>query len=233
MLTPLKKTKLHEQISKQLVDLILSGELKAGDRLPTERELSMQLGVSRTAVREAITQMEQKGYLQTRADGGTVVREVTLESILPYVSSLLSTDRHLLSDLLGVRKLLEAEMAFEAAQNITPEKAERLKTLAEQFSAEIQEGKTGLSADNRFHSFIAELAQNSAMQLINEMCSDLLSDTRLATLRVPEHRDRTVSDHYGIYEAIAAGDSELAAARMREHLQRAHAVLLAADGSEG
>lgn len=226
MLTPLKKTKLHEQISKQIVDLILSGELKAGDRLPTERELSMQLGVSRTAVREAITQMEQKGYLQTRADGGTVVREVTFESILPYVSGLLSTDRHLLSDLLGVRKLLESEMAFDAARNITPEKAAQLKALTEQFSTDIREGKTGLSADNRFHSYIAELAQNSAMQLINEMCSDLLSDTRLATLRVPEHREQTVHDHYGIYEAIAAGDSILAATRMREHLTRAHTVLL-------
>jgi len=226
MLTPLKKTKLHEQISKQIVDLILSGELKAGDRLPTERELSLQLGVSRTAVREAITQMEQKGYLQTRADGGTVVREVTFESILPYVSGLLSADRHLLSDLLGVRKLLESEMAFDAARNITPEKAQQLKALTEQFSIDIREGKTGLSADNRFHSYIAELAQNSAMQLINEMCSDLLSDTRLATLRVPEHREQTVHDHYGIYEAIAAGDSNLAATRMREHLARAHTVLL-------
>ncbi len=226
MLTPLKKTKLHEQVAKQLVDLILTGELKAGDRLPVERDLAMQLGVSRTAVREALAQMERKGYLLTRADGGTVVREVTFESLLPYVSNLLSTDRHLLSDLLGVRKLLEAEMACDAARAVTPEKAERLKSLADQFAAEIREGKTGLSADNRFHSYIAELAQNSAMQLINEMCADLLSDTRLATLRVPEHRLQTVADHYGIYEAIATGDAQLAATRMREHLARAHRVLL-------
>jgi GntR family transcriptional repressor for pyruvate dehydrogenase complex len=232
MLTPLKKTKLHEQISKQLTDLILSGELKAGDRLPVERDLATQLGVSRTAVREALEQMERKGYLQTRADGGTIVREVTFETILPYVSSLLCTDRNLLSDLLGVRKLLESEMAFYAARNITPEKAERLQTLAEHFAADIQEGKTGLSSDNRFHSYIAELAQNSAMQLINEMCSDLLSDTRLATLRVPEHRTQTVQDHYGICEAIASGDAPLAAARMREHLTRAHTVLLEADTSQ-
>ncbi|MCE5343430.1 MAG: GntR family transcriptional regulator, partial [Eubacteriales bacterium] len=196
MLKPLKKTKLHEQISKQLIDLILTGELKAGDHLPTERELAMQLGVSRTAIREAILQMELKGYLLTRADGRTVVREVTFESILPYVSSLLSTDRHLLYDLLGVRKLLESEMAYNAARNITFDKAEHLKMLADQFSSDIQEGKTGLSADNRFHSYITELAQNSAMHLINEMCSDLLSDTRLATLRVPEHRRQTVNDHY-------------------------------------
>ena len=229
MLTPLKKTKLHEQISKQLTDLILSGELKAGDRLPVERDLAMQLGVSRTAVREALAQMEQKGYLQTRADGGTIVREVTFETILPYVSSLLSTDSNLLSDLLGVRKLLESEMAYYAARHITPAKAAQLRTLAEHFAADIQEGKTGLSSDNRFHSYIAELAENSAMQLINEMCSDLLSDTRLATLRVPEHRAQTIQDHYGICEAIASGDAALAATRMREHLTRAHTVLLAAD----
>ena len=63
------------------------------------------------------------------------------------------------------------------------------------------------------------------MQMINEMCSDLLSDTRLATLRVPEHREQTVLDHYGICDAIAAGDADLAAQRMRDHLTRAHTVL--------
>ena len=225
MLTPLKKTKLHEKISKQILDLILSGELKAGDRLPTERELSEQLGVSRTAIREAITQLEQKGVLQTRADGGTIVREISFGSILPFISEVLSTDTHLLSDLLGVRKLLESEMARDAARNITPEKAEKLKQYAEAFEKSIRDGHTGLTADNRFHGYIAELAQNSAMQLINEMCSELLSDTRLATLRIPEQREQTIADHFEICQAIAMGDSDLAANRMREHLLRAHMVL--------
>jgi GntR family transcriptional regulator, transcriptional repressor for pyruvate dehydrogenase complex len=160
------------------------------------------------------------------------VREIDLETILPYVSGLLSANRNLIGDLLGVRKLLEAEMAADAARAITPERAAKLKSLADQFAADITEGKTGLSADNRFHGYIAELAQNSAMQLINEMCADLLSDTRLATLRVPEHRDKTVQDHMGIYEAIAAGDAALASQRMREHLTRAHAVLQATDQPE-
>ena len=229
MLKPLKKIRLHEQISKQLIDLILSGELKPGEHLPTERELATQLQVSRTAIREAIIDMEQRGYLQSRADGGTVIREVTFGSILPYMSSLLSTDRDLLIDLLGVRRLLEAEMAHEAARNITEEKAEQLQALAEQFSIDIQEGKTGLFVDNRFHSYIAELAQNKAMQRINEMCSELLSDTKLVTLQVTEQREQTVRDHFEISEAIAKGDGELAALRMREHLTRAYAVLLEAE----
>lgn len=225
MLTPLKKTKLHEKISKQILNLILSGELKPGDRLPTERELSEQLGVSRTAIREAIVQLQGKGVLQERADGGTIVREISFSSILPFVSDLLCADQHLLSDLLGVRKLLEAEMASDAARHTTPEKAQRLRAYADEFAQSIRDGSTGLTADNRFHGYIAELAQNSAMQMINEMCSDLLSDTRLATLRVPEHREQTVLDHYGICDAIAAGDADLAAQRMRDHLTRAHTVL--------
>ncbi len=225
MLIPLKKTKLHEKISKQILTLILSGEWNAGDRLPAERELAEQLSVSRTAIREAIAQLEGKGVLMQCADGGTIVCDVTFGNLLGFVSETLSADGHLLSDLLGVRKLLEVEMARDAARHITPAAAERLRTYAEHFDRSIRDGKTGLTADNRFHSYIAELAQNSAMQLINEMCSDLLSDTRLATLRVPEQREQTVQDHYAICQAIAAGDAELAADRMREHLIRAHTVL--------
>ncbi len=225
MLTPLKKTKLHEKIYKQILTLILSGEWKAGERLPTERELAEQLSVSRTAIREAITQLEGKGVLQQRTDGGTIVREISFGSILPFVSEVVTADPQLLSDLLGVRKLLEVEMARDAARNITPETAQRLRAHAQDFEQSIREGNTGLMADNRFHSYVAELAHNSAMQLINEMCSDLLSDTRLATLRVPEQREQTVCDHYAISDAIAAGDADLAAKRMMEHLLRAHTVL--------
>ena len=232
MLTTLKKEKLHERVSRQILNQILSGELKPGDRLPTERSLSAQLGVSRTAVREAITYLEGKGLLQEREDSGSIVREVTFGCLLSFISEALCDNKRLLYDLLGVRKLMEAEMAREAARRTTADKAHRLRALADDFGKSIHAGQTGLTADNRFHNYVAEMAENSAMQLINEMCSDLLSDTRLATLRVPWQREQTVKDHYLICDAIAEGNAELAAGRMRDHLARAHSVLTELDAQD-
>ena len=233
MLTTLKKEKLYELVSKQILNQILSGELKPGDRLPTERALAEQLGVSRTAVREAIAYLEGKGLLQEREDSGSIVREVTFGCLLNFVSEALCGNKRLLYDLLGVRKILEVEMAREAARSITPDKAQRLRAFADDFEQSFLAGRIGLTEDNRFHNCIAEMADNSAMQLINEMCSDLLSDTRLATLRVPRQREQTVKDHNLICDAIARGDAELAASRMRDHLARAHAVLTESEAQDG
>jgi len=80
MLEPLKKTRLYEEIIKQLQELIRRGDLKPGDRLPTERELALQLNVSRTAIREALRSMEVMGFIKSRVGGGTYIRQVELHA---------------------------------------------------------------------------------------------------------------------------------------------------------
>lgn len=222
MLTPLKKTKLYEEISKQIISLINSGELKPGDKLPPERSLAEQLNVSRTAIREALRALESMGYIESKVGGGTFVREISLENIISPVSAMFQQDESLLKDLIAVRLLLETEMASLAAKHITPEKAMKIEEAIILMRKEVAKGEIGLRGDNSFHAALAEASGNSAMSLISDMCMELLSKTRLATLELENQPEQSLSEHIMIYEAVIAGDSRLAAKRMKEHLNNAN-----------
>ena len=222
MLTPLKKTKLYEEISKQIISLINSGELKPGDKLPPERSLAEQLNVSRTAIREALRALESMGYIESKVGGGTFVREISLENIISPVSAMFQQDESLLKDLIAVRLLLETEMASLAAKHITPEKAMKIEEAIVLMRKEVAKGEIGLRGDNSFHAALAEASGNSAMSLISDMCMELLSKTRLATLELDNQPEQSLSEHIMIYEAVIAGDSRLAAKRMKEHLNNAN-----------
>ncbi|MBR6239302.1 MAG: FadR family transcriptional regulator [Clostridia bacterium] len=218
MLTPLKKTKLYEEISRQIISLINNGELKPGDKLPPERSLAEQLGVSRTAVREALRALESMGYIESKVGGGTFVKELSLENIINPVSQMFKNDEKLINDIIAVRLLLETEMASLAAKSINEEKKEKLENALQYMNDEISRGEVGLVGDNLFHAALAEAGDNSAMSIISDMCAELLSKTRLATLEIPGQSEQSLKEHEGIYEAVANGDSRLASKRMKEHL---------------
>ncbi len=218
MLTPLKKTKLYEDISKQIISLINSGELKPGDKLLPERTLAEQLNVSRTAVREALRALESMGYIESKVGGGTFVRELTLENLISPVSSMFQNDEKLMKDLIAVRLLLETEMASLAAKKITPEKAEKLKKALNIMMDEIANGEIGLRGENSFHTTLAEIGENSAMSLISDMCGEVLSSTRLATLKLPGQSEISLSEHMAIYDAVVSG--EVSEQRLNESVLR-------------
>jgi len=221
MLEPLKKTRLYEEIIKQLIDLIKKGTLKPGDKLAPERELAVQLNVSRTAIREALRSLETMGFIESRVGGGTFVKEITLDNVMDPFSSILSQDKKLIMELIEVRLLLEVETARLAALRMNDEKATRIEKAIEMMERDIKNGGIGLLGDNEFHNAVAEAADNSAMLKILGMCGDLLSSTREATLRIPEQPQKTIVDHRNIFEALKSKDSKNAAKLMKEHLEKA------------
>ncbi|MEI6101778.1 MAG: FadR/GntR family transcriptional regulator [Eubacteriales bacterium] len=221
MLEPLKKTRLFEDIINQLLGLIINGSLKPGDRLPSERQLAEELQVSRTALREALRSMESLGYLDSKVGGGTFIRSVTLDNVISPFSVVLSQDEKLIGELISVRELLETEIASLAAKNITPEYALRIRQSLENMKAEIKSGETGLNGDNEFHNLLAEIAKNGALSLICELCSELLSKSRLATLSLPNQPAKTLEDHTRIANAVIEGSSVNASKLMRQHLRKA------------
>jgi GntR family transcriptional repressor for pyruvate dehydrogenase complex len=222
MLEPLKKTRLYEEIIKQLIDLMNEGILKPGDKLPPERDLAQQLNVSRTAIREALRSLETMGFIDSRVGGGTFVKEITLDNIIDPFSTILSQDRKLMMELIEVRLLLEVEIAKLAACRISFHKASNIKKAMELMEKEIKEGGIGLKGDDEFHNALAVAAGNTAMMKILNMCGDLLSSTRQATLEIPGQPQKSLDDHRKIYQAVKAGDEKAASEFMREHLIKAY-----------
>src|SRR5271165_1483518 len=119
---PVQTTKVYEQITGQIEQQILRGELKSGDRLPTERELAEQFHASRTAVREAMKTLAQKGLLEMRPGRGTTVINGTSQALRDSLGLMLRVARHdSARDLVEVREILEPEIAALAAARATPD----------------------------------------------------------------------------------------------------------------
>lgn len=222
MLEPLKKTRLYEEIVKQLTDLINNKTLKPGDRLPTERELATQLHVSRTAIREALRSLEMMGFIESKVGEGTFIKEITLNNVIDPFSSILFQDKKLMTELVEVRLLLETEIARLAARKITPEKAAVIEKSLDLMEHEIAQGGIGIKGDNQFHNALAAAAENTAMSKILSMCGDLLNSTREAALRGMKDTRIGLKHHRDIFEAVKANDEEKSVALMKNHLEEAY-----------
>ncbi|HHU89485.1 MAG TPA: FadR family transcriptional regulator [Clostridiaceae bacterium] len=221
MLKPLKKTRLYEEIIKQLTDLINNGSLKPGDKLPTERDLAVQLNVSRTAIREALRSLEMMGFIESKVGEGTFVKEITLNNVIDPFSSILSKDKKLVAELIEVRILLESEIARLAAARINDDKAAEIERCLDLMAREIAEGGIGIKGDNQFHNALAKAAENTAMSKILNMCGDLLNSSREVALKSMKDTRIGLKHHRDIFEAVKAGDEKKASELMRNHLEEA------------
>ena len=210
MLQPLKKKRLYEEIVDQILQLIHSGELKPGDRLPPERELAEQLNVSRTAIREAMRALESMGYTESKIGGGTFVRALTLDSLINPVSIVLSQDDRMLEDVLEFRLVLETKCAALAAQRGTDEQFEALDKITADMRREVEGGRLGSEYDERFHQKCT----------IFQMCAGLLEKTIVSIASIPEQPRIACDMHENIVRAVRARDCRRAEALMEEHLRQ-------------
>src|ERR671924_1595680 len=143
MLKAIKKTRLYEEVVGQLHQLIDDGRLKAGDRLPSERELAETFRVSRSSVREAIKTLENEGLVITRPGSGTFITAVDVEALIQPLASLLSRGKDALLDLFEMRRLVEPSIAALAAERAPSADILRLKEIC---TTQEQQVKGGASA---------------------------------------------------------------------------------------
>lgn len=222
MFEPIKKDTLSGEAAKQIIQKIEAGDFVKGDKLPSERDLAITLGVSRTTIREAIKSLASIGYIETKQGGGNFVCDLSLENIIRPLSRSLKGDKKLLLELIDVRKLLEAQTAKLAAINLTDETKKGIQASLEQMEKEIKQGDIGVDGDRAFHLAVANAGDNDALKIILEMCNDLLDSTREVTLSLPGQSKKSLKDHEYIAEAIFDRDPKEAEIRMVKHLELAY-----------
>ena len=216
---PLNKTRLYEDIINQIMDSIKSGELKPGDKLPTERDFALQLNVSRTSVREALRSLEILGVITSKVGSGTYIKEMSLDILMDSFAGILQRNDRLIVELIEVRMLLEVEIAKLAAQRINEEKILSLEKAIRLMEKEIKEGGLGIKGDNAFHNELANAAENLAMTSILNLCGELLNTTRIAALKALGDPKIGLEHHRQILSAVKEQDSKEAGRLMREHLE--------------
>lgn len=223
--------RIYQQIIDQISRMIREGSLKPGDRLPPERQLAEEFGVSRAAVREALSALGLMGLVEVRAGEGTYVRSVTEEGLVTPLAMLLTMERDeaLGLELLEIRAALEAEGAYLAAQRRECEDLAAMEAALRRMEIAMADGHLGDEADWQFHHAIAAASGNALLIQIMRTLSDSMRESlqryRERLLRIPSMERSLLEEHQGILEAIRDRDSELAHARMRTHIERVKRTL--------
>jgi GntR family transcriptional repressor for pyruvate dehydrogenase complex len=227
MLKVIKKTRLYEEVVGQLRQLIDEGKLKAGDRLPSERELAETFRVSRSSVREAIKTLENEGMVITRPGSGTFITAVNVEAIIPSLASLLSRGKDALIDLFEMRCLVEPSIAALAAERATPADILRLKEICSEQAQQINRNSSAVDSDAAFHLTIGRATHNSALQRLVASIVEILKPIREKSLQTPGRAHKSLASHREILVAIERHDPELARQAMQQHIQAVEENVLA------
>lgn len=221
-----RKTKLYEEVVKQIERLILEGGLKPGDKLPPERELSEMFQVSRSSVRDAIRTLELTGLVEPRQGEGTVVCDLSGDSLAGPLSNVLVHKRELVGELLDVRKMIEPPLAARAATHASPEDIAYLEDILRRQKEKVLRGELAIEEDSEFHYTIAMASKNSVVMKVLDVLMDLLRKSRERSLQVEGRLQKSLAGHRRIFGAIKRRDAAAAEAAMRQHLKEIEEIIL-------
>lgn len=214
--------RLYRQISEQLRSLIEAGEFPTGSRLPAERDLAAQLGVSRPSLREALIALEVEGFIEVRMGSGIYVVET-----LPAKSGALdlSAEEGPL-ELIQARMLLEGEVAALAARSGRKPQFDAIGEAIDAMEAAAATGSVPIEADALFHARVAEATGNSVLVGVVRRLFDLrlgpLFDQLHSHFETPEVWADAIAEHRAVLKALRAKDAEAARAAMQEHMRIAY-----------
>jgi len=221
--TPVQSIKVFEQIADQIEQRILNGELRSGDRLPTERVLAEQFQASRTAVREAMKILAQKGLVEMRPGRGTIVingAPEAMQNSIGLVMKLQVGEVGGSDNLVEVREILETEIAALAAARATEDEIAAMREAIRVMDVSLSDADAYIAADNQFHRSLAKATQNSLILILIDSIVNPLSEQRKHIFAVEGGPERGQFHHRRILESIIRRNPENARAAMHAHLQQ-------------
>jgi len=200
-----------------MLETILSNRLNVGDRLPSERELGEQFGVSRTVVREAVRALVAKGVIEVRSGSGLRVAAVDADSVRESMSLFLRGGEIDFEKVNEVRSHLEVHMAGLAAERATEADVALLREIHTQMEDESFDVEAAARDDLEFHRRIALATHNELFLVLMDSIGAALIDIRRANLGSGS-TPMTLSQHEAVLDAIQAGDAAAARDAMAAHL---------------
>jgi GntR family transcriptional repressor for pyruvate dehydrogenase complex len=212
------KISISEDIAQQILDLISSGKLTPGQRLPSERELCKNFGAARSSLREALRGLSMIGVLTARVGEGTSVAADGGKFLGKIIEWRLITEKHDIENLLEVRVALEGIAAANVAREGKPADIAKLSALLAKMKSSVKDKKQFAALDLEFHVTLAKASGNSLLfDLISMIRNQLV--TALEKLLLPHVRPLTYKEHAAIVEAIEQHDGDRARDAMHTHLQ--------------
>jgi GntR family transcriptional repressor for pyruvate dehydrogenase complex len=222
-LTPIKKVRHYKGVVEQIGRSVEAGELKGGDRLPSERELAAGLGISRGAVREAISALETAGTVEIRPGVGIFLRDGGARNLLSAIDGILHPSNAHLVEMLEVRQGVETQAAYLAALRADGSSVDRIEATYRSLKEAVGRGRIGTEEDFSFHLAIVEASGNRLLgqliQVISGRFRDGLEESRRESMSVPGQSQAILLEHADILQAIKDGDAGRARDSMWTHLE--------------
>ena len=224
VLRPRDKEGVAHSVVNRILDLIRTGMLRAGDRLPSERELIDILAISRPSLREALRALAMLGVIESRHGGGAFVTNLEARTLLAPLDFFLSLSETNLADAFESRRIVELEIVRKAARKATGEDIDDLEGMIAAHEKVLADPVGFRILDSRFHARLSEAAGNVVLERIAYGLYNMGLDVRRrATQNLALIRQST-GDHIRIVAAIAAHDPDRAAAEMAVHLDHIEAT---------
>ncbi|MBW6410477.1 FadR/GntR family transcriptional regulator [Clostridium weizhouense] len=220
MFTSIKTPRVYDQVIEQIKSKIKSGEIKKGDKLPSEREMAELLSVSRTSVREAIKALEVIGLIESRQGAGNYIRTNFNNSLFEPLSVMFMLQESSLEEMYDLRKTLELECARLAAENIKDAEIEHLSAILDRMYESLTEEQS-LELDIKFHYVIAKASRNvlliNILEVISQLMDEFIKTSRMQILHEGKNREKLLSTHENIVKALKLNDKEKVSEAMYEH----------------
>jgi len=216
------RRRLNEPVADQIRQAIFGGLIVPGYKLPPERELAEHFQTSRVALREALRALEKEGLIVIKrgAGGGAFVAHAdrALEALADSLNTVVKLGSAKSANLTEMRSILEPEIARLATLRATADDLSAIESVVLSQEQELEVGELSRKLDMEFHRRIAAAAHNAVMSIVVDAVNQSLRDSILRSKRTEEMRNRVVTYHRRILEALRGGDADLAKEVMSSHV---------------
>jgi GntR family transcriptional regulator, transcriptional repressor for pyruvate dehydrogenase complex len=220
LITPIKKTRIAEEVADRIRTLMLDGTFPAGEPLPSERHLAERFGVSRGSIRDALRTLETIGLLETRHGQGTFPHELSVDRLVAPLASVMAYRPDLQDELLDVRRMFEPAVARAAAQRVTEEDLAALQRILDVQRQKLKSSQSAIAEDTAFHAILARATRNRVVMSIMATLNDLLVESRTQSLQQKGRPARSIDGHESVVAALRRRDPEGASQAMRNHIDQ-------------
>ncbi|RNB70069.1 FadR/GntR family transcriptional regulator [Brevibacillus panacihumi] len=219
MLDSSQERKVYEEILLHIHQIVQERNLRVGDKLPSERELSELLGAGRSSVREALRALELLGLIETRRGEGTFLKHYRHNRLIDILGFFILQDGKSKKDLIEMRRMLELDAVRLACRRATDKHFEEMERILAAAEERVERGEVPAEEDYQFHRVICRSSRNSILHRIWAPLVEYSNSVRVESLSREGRAKAALQEHREIMAAIRAGDVQVAVEKMRHHLE--------------
>ncbi|WP_137130089.1 FadR/GntR family transcriptional regulator [Rhizobium sp. FY34] len=221
----LNKTLLPQSVAREIQTMIQTGTLKAGEKIPSQRDFAQKFGISRASLREALLTLETLGLIKTEAGRGTYISAPSAgnEGHSGHMAPWRYSDSYSVFDVFQTRILLEGEIARLSAGRLTQLQLEKMERATQTMADcwERQDLLANVEADLEFHAIIVSACSNSMLKALYQTVRDQVTETQRQPIPItdPKRMGESIAEHRRIIAALSANDANAARREMENHIR--------------